>query len=410
MRLTCITPLSCLISLLVWGCAGCTPRYSPDWTSLDKRPLPEWYDEAKLGIFIQWGVYSVPASGKNAEWIWERQGKNSNYQDYVSNFTAESFDPKSWAELFQASGARYVVFTAKHHDGFTNWPSAQSRNWSSVDVGPHRDLVGDMASAVRNRSMHFGVGYSQFEWFNPDYLSDKDSGFKSQKFVDEKVIPQLRDLVIRYKPELIWGNGYWEAPDTYWKSKDFLAWLYNSSPVKDEVVTNDGWGKDTSCKHGDFYTCRVNYMPDKLVNHKWERCQSIDKNSWGYRKDMQASEVMDLSSIINERLKGLGGWLKANGEAIYGSRPWKVQKEDCKGNCKGKCTVWYTSKDDAVYAIIVGSTCTRLELTEPKRTKDTKVTLVGKCIEIKPDDKSTDLIIPLPDNSNAWCLKLEGVE
>lgn len=80
--------------------------------------------------------------------------------------------------------------------------------------------------------MHFGVGYSQLEWFNPDYLSDKDSGFKSQKFVDEKVIPQLRDLVIRYKPELIWGNGYWEAPDTYWKSKDFLAWLYNSSPVK----------------------------------------------------------------------------------------------------------------------------------------------------------------------------------
>ncbi|KAE8282189.1 Tissue alpha-L-fucosidase [Larimichthys crocea] len=183
----------------------------------------------------------------------------------------------------------------------------------------------------------------------------------------------------------------------------------------------------------------LNYMPDKLVNHKWERCQSIDKNSWGYRKDMQASEVMDLSSIINnlvsvvalggnylltigpdangkihplfeERLKGLGGWLKTNGEAIYGSRPWKVQKEDCKGNCKGKCTVWYTSKDDAVYAIIVGSTCTRLELTEPKRTKDTKVTLVGKCIEIKPDDKSTDLIIPLPDNSNAWCLKLEGVE
>lgn len=71
--------------------------------------------------------------------------------------------------------------------------------------------------------------------------------------------------------------------------------------LQDEVVTNDGWGKDTSCKHGDFYTCRVNYMPDKLVNHKWERCQSIDKNSWGYRKDMQASEVMDLSSIINVR-------------------------------------------------------------------------------------------------------------
>ncbi|KAK5911512.1 hypothetical protein CgunFtcFv8_005680 [Champsocephalus gunnari] len=271
------------------------------------------------------------------------------YTDFAPEFRAEFFDPEIWADIFKASGARYVVFTSKHHEGFTNWPSAVSWNWNSMDVGPHRDLVGDLAVAVRNRSLHLGLYHSLYEWYNPLYLLDKASGFQSQKFVASKTLPELVDLVTTYKPDLIWSDGDWEAPDTYWNSTQFLAWLYNDSPVKDVVVTNDRWGKGCSCKHGGYYNCAD-------------------------RRDMKLSEVMNLPSIVKdlvyvvakggnyllnigpmadgmiapvfeERLRDLGAWLGINGEAIYATKPWRVQMENS--------TVWYTVKHNTVHAIIL---------------------------------------------------------
>ncbi|KAF2887561.1 hypothetical protein ILUMI_18612, partial [Ignelater luminosus] len=117
--------------------------YKPTWESLDTRPLPQWYDDAKFGIFIHWGVYSVPKS--------EEQLSNSNsrgncpsgptYQEFANDFTAELFDPEAWADLFKKAGAKYVVLTCKHSDGYTLWPSIYSSSWNAKDVGPHRDLV-----------------------------------------------------------------------------------------------------------------------------------------------------------------------------------------------------------------------------------------------------------------------------
>merc|ERR1719422_2511869 len=148
---------------LVLAFAATTGQYTADWASLDARPLPRWYDEAKFGIFIHWGVFSVPSF--SSEWYWQRldgdkdpsvvafhkkmYGENFKYQDFAPMFRAQMFDPTQWAKMFKRSGARYVVLTSKHHEGFTNWPSEVSWNWNAMDVGPHRDLVGDLGEAVR---------------------------------------------------------------------------------------------------------------------------------------------------------------------------------------------------------------------------------------------------------------------
>ncbi|XP_054474717.1 tissue alpha-L-fucosidase-like [Anoplopoma fimbria] len=455
MRAGCILPILCVIPLLVWV-PGCTARYEADWTSLDARPLPQWYDEAKVGIFVHWGVFSVPGFGRYSEWFWswwktdkvpanvlfmqKNYPPGFEYADFAPEFRAEFFDPNEWADIFKASGARYVVFTSKHHEGFANWPSATSFNWNSMDVGPHRDLVGELAAAVRKKSLHFGLYHSLFEWYNPLYLADRASGFKTQDFVAHKAIPELVDLVTSYKPDLIWSDGDWEAPDTYWNSTHFLAWLYNDSPIKDVVVTNDRWGKGCYCKHGGYYNCADRYTPGKLPDHKWEKCQSIDTLSWGYRRHMKLSELMDLPSIIKdmvyvvalggnyllnigpmsdgmiapvfeERLRGLGVWLGINGEAIYASKPWRVQTEN------STVTVWYTAKNNTVNAIILGWPSKQLlQLAAPRVTGATKVTLMDypdvplKWAPLTPTAGLTILMPTMPASpANAWCLKLEGV-
>ncbi|XP_019945897.2 tissue alpha-L-fucosidase-like [Paralichthys olivaceus] len=430
-------------------------RFEPTWTSLDARPLPGWFDEAKIGIFVHWGVFSVPGYGQFSEWFWfwwqnekpevvEFMKRNYppdfTYADFASMFQAEFFDPDAWADVFKASGARYVVFTSKHHEGFTNWPSETSWNWNSMDIGPHRDLVGELAAAVRKRSLRLGLYHSLFEWYHPLYLSDKASGFKTQRFVAMKTLPELRLLVETYKPDLIWSDGDWEAPDTYWNSTHFLAWLYNDSPVKDEVVTNDRWGYGCYCKHGGYYNCADRYSPSKPPDHKWEKCQTIDTRSWGYRRDMRFKEVMDLPSIIKdmvtvvamggnyllnigpmasgmiapvfeERLRELGAWLEINGEAIYASTPWRSQTEN------NTVEVWYTAKNNTVYAILLGWPSNQpFQLTTPKISGEAMVTLLDYPnirLSYKAMTQTAGLMILMPampmSHGNAWTLKLEGV-
>ncbi|CAG0887102.1 unnamed protein product [Cyprideis torosa] len=367
-------------------------KYEPTWESLDRRPTPPWYDEAKFGIFLHWGVYSVPSA--TSAWMWwywkgpkpqnatvEYMEKNfkpgMTYQNFGPMFTAEFYDPVEWAKLFNASGAKYVVLTSKHHEGFTLWPSANSFGWNAMDVGPKRDLVGDLAVAIRNTTnLRFGLYHSLFEWFNPLYLEDKKSHFKTQTFVDTKTYPELIDIVQRYKPSIIWSDGDWEAKDDYWKSKEFLAWLFNESPVKDEVATNDRWGAGTTCKHGGYHTCSDKYNPGVLQSHKWENCLTVDRRAWGFRRTLRVEEVLTIQELIEqlvstvscggnmllnvgpahdgtirpifqERLLQMGEWLKINGEAIYGTKPWIYQNDTLTPG------IWYTQKDGMVYGILL---------------------------------------------------------
>lgn len=167
-----------------------------------------------------------------------------------------------------------MVLTSKHHEGFTLWPSSRAFSWNAEDVGPHRDLVKELSDAVRvQNDMHFGVYYSLYEWYNPMYVSDKKSNFQNQTYVVEKMLPELHELIDTYRPEVLWTDGDWEAEYNYFKSTEFLAWLYNDSPVKDTVVANDRWGRDIPCNHGGFYTCTDRYNPGMLI----EQCY---KKSW----------------------------------------------------------------------------------------------------------------------------------
>ncbi|CAG2175690.1 unnamed protein product, partial [Oppiella nova] len=268
-------------------CTAVNITYDAKWESLDKRPLPGWYDEAKVGIFIHWGVFSVPAynwQAKKQKNIVDFMAKNYKpdftYQDFGPQFTAELWDPAKWVELFKAAGAKYVVMTTKHHEGFTMWPSKHSWGWNAVDIGPKRDLVGDLAAAVRKEGLKFGTYYSFLEFFNPLFLSDQATGYKAQDFIKYKMQPEIRELITNYKPDVVWADGSWVADDTYFESTDFLAWLYNDSPVKDTVVVNDRWGSNTPGKHGGFYNMADRTNPKILMEHKFENAMSMDRGAW----------------------------------------------------------------------------------------------------------------------------------
>ncbi|XP_039287239.1 alpha-L-fucosidase [Nilaparvata lugens] len=370
-------------------------KYEPNWESLDSRPIPNWYEDAKIGIFIHWGVFSVPSFA--TEWFWKNWKSNRadisqfmkknyppnfSYQDFAAQFTGEHFNATKWAEIFQNSGAQYIIFTSKHHEGYAMWPSRYSFSWNSMDVGLKRDIIGELSEAIRkNTNLHFGLYHSLYEWFNPMYLADRASNFSTQTFVDQKIIPEMRELVFKYRPEVIWSDGEWEAADTYWRSLEFIAWLYNSSPVKDTVVVNDRWGSKTLCKHGGFLTCSDRYNPGKLQSRKWENAFTLDKESWGYRREANLEDYMTIGEIINliveaiscngnvalnvgptkegtispiyqDRLASLGKWLKVTGPAIYKSRPWlQCQNDTLTSN------VWYTSKpgkgNPEIFAIVL---------------------------------------------------------
>lgn len=415
-----------LVFAMTAGAAGSSSarRYSPDWSSLDTRPLPPWFDEAKIGVFLHWGVFSVPSFG--SEWFWHNwhEGQSAyvefmrrnyrpgfTYQDFAPQFTAEFFDPARWADIFAKSGARYVVLTGKHHEGFTLWPSNVSWNWNAQDVGPHRDLVGDLADAVRRRGgMRFGVYHSMMDWYHPLYLADKASGFESALFPPAKAIPELVEIVKRYEPDIVWSDGEWEAPDTYWNSTSFLAWLYNDSPVRSTVVVNDRWGKGVRCKHGDFFNCDDQFNPGVLQPHKWENCLPVDKGSWGYRRNADLSDYRSIGELLDilastvscngnllinvgptkdgiivpafeERLTQLGEWLAVNGEAVYGSKPWKHQNDTATPH------VWYTAKADVVYVYV---------MRWPKNEQ-----LYLESLELSPQSRVTMLGLPT-EQTFAW--------
>lgn len=124
--------------------------------------------------------------------------------------------------------------------------------------------LGELSKAIQNKTdLRFGVYHSLYEWFNPMYTSDKSSNFTEDNFVKKKILPEMMELVEKYRPEVIWSDGDWEASDDYWQSKQFLSWLYNDSPVKETVVANDRWGRNIPCHHGDFYTCQDRYNPGR---------------------------------------------------------------------------------------------------------------------------------------------------
>ncbi|MCD8071624.1 MAG: alpha-L-fucosidase [Alistipes sp.] len=440
-----------LLSDLLLQATG-RPVYRPDWQSIDSRPLPAWFEDAKFGIFIHWGLYSVPAwapRGMYSEWYWwykDHQGmqefvdfhngmygEDTAYQDFVKDFTAEFFDADQWARMFADAGARYVVLTSKHHDGFALWPSPHSWNWNSVDLLPHRDICGELRAAVRENGMKMGFYYSLYEWFNPLYLGD------IEYFVDNHMIPQLKDLVMRYEPDIVWPDGEWEHPSSTWKSTELLAWLYNESPVGETVVVNDRWGKETRGVHGGYYTTEYDHLPPTHAgdfSHPREECRGIG-GSFGYNRNENLEDynssfelirmLIDKTArggslllnvgptadgripvIMQQRLSDMGRWLKVNGQAIYGTRKW-----DKAPAIDDDTEIFYTVKEGNLYVI-----CTRWPETDIEVvgiTGSPRVEMVGSDVTVAFRHSGQTLAISPPPlhpgntpSDHAWVFKVSG--
>ena len=464
-------------------------RYEPSWESLDARPTPEWFLDAKFGVFMHWGVYSVPAwgvKGEYAEWYWRRvrgndakdepwrefhranYGADFDYMDFAPQFTAELFEAAQWADVFARAGVKYVVPTSKHHEGFALWPSAEAsrtwgRPWNAVEIGPKRDLMGELAEATRARGLKFGFYFSLYEWFNPLWLSDR------ARYVDEHMIPQFKDVVSRYKPSIIFSDGEWDMPSKDWKSEAMLAWLFNESPSRDEVVINDRWGKETRHNHGGYFTTEYTAgMQDG--SHPWEESRGM-AYSYGLNRAERADDykssrelilvLIDLVSrggnllldigpaadgtippIMEQRLLEIGDWLRVNGEAIYGTRTaartcqWtegvrpkqeygeymikyalldQVGQESKEGRAVKQ--VFYTRKPDALYAITAGWPGKRLVLRDVTVPAGAKITMLGvdKKLSWKATDDGVEITMPKlgPEEApcrHAFVVKIPGGE
>ena len=464
--------LALLCGCMAWG--GCLlsgaaeVRYEPRWESLDRRPTPEWFRDAKFGIFIHWGIYSVPGwgvKGQYAEWYWHRiakkgdynpwweyhkrvWGEDFDYAEFAPLFRCQHFDPDEWADFFQRSGARYVVPTSKHHDGFCLWPSAEAnrtwgRPWNAVDTGPRRDLLGDLAQAVRKRGLKFGFYYSLFEWFNPLWRSDR------QRYVEEHMMPQLKDVVLRYRPSIIFSDGEWEMTSKEWRSEEFLAWLFNESPVREEVAVNDRWGKETRHKHGGYYTTEYAAgLPS--ADHPWEENRGM-AYSYGWNRIETADDYRSARELIlllcdtvsrggnlllnvgptgdgripvimQQRLLEIGEWLRVNGEAIYGTRfagraaQWTEGRipeqkygdynveyklleqvgQQPRPDGQAVKQVFFTRKGDTLYAITAGWPGRRLVIRDVETPADVEVTMLGVPGRLRATREGRNLVIETP--------------
>ena len=449
------------LSLFFIVISASSQKYENSWESINSRPIPEWFTNAKFGIFIHWGVYSVPAwapanadigvYAKYAEWYWWRTNEDSDagklfrayhnkmygedfrYQDFAANFNAEHWNPEQWADVFKKSGAKYIVLTSKHHEGFTLWPSEQSWNWNSVDIGPHRDLCGDLSKAVKDAGLRMGFYYSLYEWYNPLYKNNLE------KYVDDHMIPQMKDLITRYEPDVLWTDGEWDHPSEDWKSTEFLAWLYNESPVKESICVNDRWGKETRGKLGGYFTTEYDLVHEGKgigeIEHPWEECRGIG-TSFGYNQMETLDNYMSSDALIDmlvekvatggnllldigptadgripviqqQRLLDIGAWLDINGEAIYKTRKWKGAKENKQDN------IFFTQKGGGLYVLCTKFPTTPIEVRGIKSpTRITMLGVEGK-VKYKKSGKSIKISIPqLSQNINpstfAWVFKIEN--
>lgn len=408
--------------------------FKASWESLQQYSVPDWYQDAKFGIFIHWGLYSVPAFGN--EWYARNmylQGSEEfkhhietygahttfGYKDFIPMFKAENYDPQQWAQLFKAAGARYVVPVAEHHDGFAMYDSALS-NWTAAKMGPKRDLIGELAVAIRQQGLIFGLSNHRAEhWWFMNGGMDFDSDVQDEQYRDfyGPATRGPRDWIV--EPEA-WHNRAWEPnPDEAY----LTDWLARNCELVDkyqpQLVWFDWWiEQDAFVPYlqkfaAYYYNQGVQWGRGVAINYKlsafpegaavfdvergqlagmrrlfWQTDTAVSKNSWGYVKNQHYKTVDDIvddlvdivskngTLLLNigprpdgsipepeeELLLGVGKWLALNGEAIYGTRPWKIFGEGPTQVKEGQFTdtqraaftgqdIRFTTKGDTLYAI-----------------------------------------------------------
>ena len=445
-------------------------KYEATIESLNTHPLPQWYADAKLGIFIHWGLYSVPGwavltpeaelkkltpeeylkRNPYAEWYLntlrlegsptqayhrEHYGANYDYYNFAKTFDKEieKWKPEEMAEALKMAGARYVVLTSKHHEGFTLWPSdTPNPNWPKDRPRVTRDLVGELATAVRAQGLKMGLYYSGgYDWtFVPGPIRNWDQAKTVEpqseaygKYADA----QMRELIQKYQPAILWNDI------NYPKSGhplEIMAEYYNAIP---DGVIDDRFG----VAHSDFVSPEYETL-SKIQAKKWEECRGLGR-SFGYNRAEGEKETIAKDELIYllvdivskngnllldvgpeaagtipavqmDRLKALGAWLEQNGEGIYATHPWKR----AEGETGDGLRIRFTAKDDAVYAFVLGEPKGRTVTIRDLRMKDgAAVTVLGESGELRWKQVGADVQVTLPGKlagRYAYGVKMVGME
>jgi alpha-L-fucosidase len=407
--------------------------FRPDWESLEKYEAPDWYRDAKFGIFIHWGVYSVPAFGN--EWYprnMYREGSEEykhhiatygpqdkfGYKDFIPMFKAERFDASAWAELFKKSGAKYVVPVAEHHDGFAMYDTGLS-DWTVAKMGPHRDTTGELAKAVRAAGLHFGISSHRVEhnfflgvgrtipsdindpryaalygpahsWLSP-WLAplSNDFTYVSTAWADDW-LARSAELVEKYHPDIVYFDWWIGQASIRPNLTRFAAFYYNNSLKYGDHVGVINYKDYAMQEHAAVLDLERGQLGDIRPLY-WQTDTSVSNKSWGYIKDdtfkspeFVVHQLIDIVSkngnlllnigprsdgtipeTVQQVLLDVGTWLNLNGEAIYGTRPWRIYGEGptkvAAGSFHDFETTNYTAEDfrfttkgDVLYAIGLG--------------------------------------------------------
>jgi alpha-L-fucosidase len=403
--------------------------FQADWNSLAKYKVPAWFQDAKFGIFIHWGVYSVPAFSN--EWyprhMYETGSEENKhqiatygplsqfgYKDFIPRFKAEHFDPKAWASLFRDSGAKYVVPVFEHHDGFAMYDSDLS-DWTAAKMGPHRDVAGELVAAVRAQGLHAGASSHRIEhdWFmsftqqgdtdgsdgrNADFYGPAHNAvddhhataigmqaYLSPEFCSDW-LARNAEMVTKYHPDVMWFDWWVGNPVLEPYLRRFTAFYYNES-LKHGGIGVLNYKNGTMPDHTAVLDIERGQLSDIRPEY-WQTDTSVSNKSWGYIEgdtfktpEVIVQQLVDIVSKngnlllnvgprsdgtipdqVQKILRDVGGWLRVDGEAIYGTRAWKQFGEGptkvVEGAFHDTDTQSYTaedfrftSKDNTLYAI-----------------------------------------------------------
>ena len=316
----------------------------PTETAEQKSERMQWFADAKLGIFIHWGIYAV--DGTSESWsFFNGETTHEQYMAQRKGFTARNYDPEAWAKLIKRSGARYAVLTSRHHDGMALWDSREGLNVVR-DTPAKRDLVGPFVDALRKNELKVGLYYSLPDWSHDDY----DVFTRKQKRYDYQADParwqrylayyqgQLREIADRYNPDLYWFDGDWEHDAATWQADAVRSTLRTRNPT---VIINS-----RLAGHGDYSTPEQGVPVLRPADPYWELCLTMNM-SWGYRPSdnayktpgqlirifadtisMGGNLLLDIAPLedgsLDPRqvriLEEFGRWTGKHAAAIYGTR------------------------------------------------------------------------------------------
>jgi alpha-L-fucosidase len=305
-------------------------------------------------------------------------------------------------------------------------------------MGPRRDILREFVEAARKAGLKVGFYYSFYEWYNPVYTGKPfpyTGLIEVKNYVDDFVIPQVRELIDWYHPDFLYFDGEWDQPPEFWKSRELVAYYYNQALKRgQDVLVNDRFGKDSRGKHGDLYNVEYHFGIENegLLTHKWTYWRGVG-NTYGWNRDMNPEDCLTVKQLIDmvvngvskngnfdlnvgpdadgrvtdverEPVAALGKWLDVNGEAVYGTRPWKVTEEN---------DIRFTAKGDCVYAIFLKWQGETFRIKSLRAVEGSSISMLGVMgsLEWKQDENCLTISYPAHKSrpthcSYAWAFKI----